>query len=330
MNGSRNDPGARIRQSERAHRKKTVPMKDLLAAAQSYAIKVGIDDETYVRAFLMALNGAAELRETGGAWRFDIDTSTLSLPSVSLLPSPLYAANARILYATAGEVDIGGRATKPSEHRESIAVGSGADLYAGAFVASSMVLTAAHCVHDKGDIHVLVGRTIEHPERVIGVRHVLTHPDYDAATHANDLALLMLDEELNNMQCAQIVASRMIDTATAVRLVSFGNGNAYASVPAGRRRVLHVPVVTASCLSEAERLAFKCHLRSELILGKAALARDGCSNESGSPCYIRVGNRWRLVGITSRPIPGYHMPCGDGTICVRVDEWVKKILRRKE
>ena len=330
MNGSRKERGARPYLHERARRKTGSSLKDFYAAVRLYAASVGTDDETYVRAFLTALNAGAVLQESDGGWRCDTGISAPPVPSASLLSSMPYAANARELYAMAGAEFIGGWGTKPLEHRDCVAIRIGSGHCCGALVAPDTVVTAAHCVSTGDDLHVLIGSRIRSPEHVVRVADVLPHPRYDAATHAHDIALLILEEEVNDVPCALIASCAAIDAARVVRAAGFGNNNAHASVAAGSRRGVHIPVVSAACSGTAGRLLFRCHEGTELVIGKPALARDGCTGESGAPCYVRDGNRWRLAGTASRPIPGYHSPCGDGTIYVRADshkEWIVSARR---
>ncbi|MBS1911119.1 MAG: trypsin-like serine protease [Bacteroidetes bacterium] len=327
MDGPRNDHDAHVQRRGAGRKSRRVLAKGILEAARSYAASVGTDDETYVRAFLTALNAAADMRETGGARRFDFDTQGIIIPSLSLLSHAQYAANARGLYCTANHAAIGGRAARPSEHRECIAIGSNAGLRGGVLVSANAVLTTAHAVCDEDDLHVLIGRALEHPERTLRVRRVLPHPAYDAAGNASDLALLVLEEELNGLPVARMAPPDAVDTATEVRLVGFGNSNVQSSISPGLKRMLHVPVVSVDCRGAKEHEAFRCVPGLELVVGRPALACEGCSIENGSPCYVRSGNRWCLAGIASRPIPGYHSPGGDGGIYGRVDggdnSWIR-------
>ncbi|KAG0716395.1 Coagulation factor X [Chionoecetes opilio] len=68
---------------------------------------------------------------------------------------------------------------------------------AGALISRQHVITAAHCLHSPGRIHVRLG-DMQQPVTLLDVPLLSwVHPDYSPAAHDNDLALLTLDSPVN-------------------------------------------------------------------------------------------------------------------------------------
>lgn len=302
---------------------------DLVIRARRFAADVALDDATFVHAFLAVLNEGADIRGRGLLPGRDLSNLIRPIPSASLLAHCLYAANARWLYTEATTGVIVGRRTRASEHRECVLLRAGTAMCGGVLIAPDVVLTAAHSACADRESYVMFGPVPARPERVIRAARVVVHPAYDRMTHANDLALVVLAEAVHGVPYARIAPAEAVDRARAIRIVGYAPANtldpARSIKESGAKRTVHVPVASAGCAADDEQHTFRCHRGAELVAGKPALASDGCRGDTGSPCYVRVGNRWCLAGIASRPIPGYQFPCGDGAIYVRVhgyEDWM--------
>jgi hypothetical protein len=295
-------------------------------AARAYAQRLAIDDASYVQKFLIALNVArapimSAIDGMGSLSQF--------IPSSRLLGIPAYATNARMLYSTRQQTSIGARGLPFHEYPYCVAINFGRDRCAGAIIARNLVVTAAHCVRYDAEANIEIGGGGGSPIATIPAARVITHPAFDPITHANDMAAILLDEDIDTGQKAGIASLEEIAAARFVRMVGYGGDGRSGT---DFRQAVDVPIASPTCLEGSDRDLFGCHPSAELVTGKPALRSDNHFDRSGTPCLIRHGTKWSLAGIFSRPIPGYSFPSGDGSIFVLVDhyrDWLRSIPRVK-
>jgi secreted trypsin-like serine protease len=178
----------------------------------------------------------------------------------------------------------------------------------GTLVAPDRVVTAAHCVDPPAAIFygVLLGPTADAGYGYLGVglegrffrvARVRLHPGYDAATQANDLAVVELDQSADATPVPLLETSLdASDVGEALVVVGYGEAG---EEPRFRKRVGTV-VVTAVDASE---------LRYE---DAPAMT---CSGDSGGPVLRAGADGERLAAVTSRGDPA----CVDHGVGARVD-----------
>jgi len=237
----------------------------------------------------------------------------------TLYADPVYQANLPHVLRNRRRI-VGGRPT--TDFPDCVAVG-GADRWccSGFLVASNVVVTAAHCAreHDCAD-RVLVGDATD-PRgegRIIEVADVHVRDDY-VRNGPNDLALLVLREDVAGVARRAVASADALRDARTVRLVGFGYTDVGARGGYGTKRAVDVPI--ASCDP-----AFGAAAEREFVAGKPLLDRDSCSGDSGGPAYVETNNGWLVAGATSRAIKNSRRPCGDGGIYARLhvfEEWIE-------
>ncbi|KDR24120.1 serine proteinase stubble [Zootermopsis nevadensis] len=196
----------------------------------------------------------------------------------------------------------------------------------GVLITSRYVTTAAHCqpgflanlvaVFGEFDIS---GELESRRSVMKNIRRVVVHRQYDAATFANDLALLELespvafDEHIVPIcmpHDKEDFTGRMA-TVTGWGRLKYGGG-----VPNLLQEV-QVPVIENSVCQEMFHTAghSKVILNSFLCAGYANGQKDSCEGDSGGPLMLeREDGRWVLVGTVSHGIkcaapylPGVYM-----------------------
>ncbi len=204
----------------------------------------------------------------------------------------------------------------------------------GTLVSPNVIVTAGHCFFclAGGAEHqavVFFGSNTATPGRRITGRAV-RHPQYNAGQR-NDLALILLDDEVTDVQPRRIATTEEINRATFVRAVGFGNSDFASSGGFGVKRMVDVPVASICCCADADPSSFGCDRQLELVAGFVGLGPDTCNGDSGGPVYVLVGSdarqdsAWAIAGATSRATELATRPCGDGGIYPRLDQYLEFI-----
>jgi secreted trypsin-like serine protease len=241
-------------------------------------------------------------------------------PVDSIFSDPVYLANARKMIPDRTRI-VGGTTT--SSFPDCVAVGSAtAWCCTGTLVAPNVVITAGHCGAGQCANRVFVGEDVASLQAgtVINVKDALTHPNYQPPNPTHDLTVLILSNDAA-VPPRPIVTNGVLDTASTVRLVGYGNTDVFSSGGYGRRRTVDVPLASADP-------RFGADPATEFVAGAPFLDRDSCNGDSGGPAYVQLRQKWYLAGATSRATTSTVRPCGDGGIYTRVGEfetWVKSV-----
>ena len=261
-------------------------------------------------------------RSTRSAGRSAVSVG--SAPSAdSLQADPVFLKNARKLIRGRDRI-IGGVAT--SDFPDCVALGSDDEwCCSGTLVAPNVVVTAGHCLSDGCASRVFVGEDIAFPDdgRVIQVQDAVTHPDFRRWPLAQDIAVLILTDAVDDVPPRAIADAEVLRSAATVRLAGYGSTDVNASEGYGRRRMVDVAIASTNP-------NYGVDPATEFVAGAPFLDRDSCNGDSGGPAYVGLEGSWYLVGATSRATANHNRPCGDGGIYTAIsvyEDWIRTVPR---
>lgn len=199
----------------------------------------------------------------------------------------------------------------------------------GVLIAPRVVLTAGHCFNRCAD-RVFVGESVDGEGRIYAVARKFRHPDYSGdPTYRHDVAVLLLDQDVTDVEPRPIVTAEELARAQSVRVVGFGHNNTSGNRGFGVRRRVDVPVASRDCDPQQGIPArYGCHPSLELVAGAVGLNADGCKGDSGGPAYLQVDGQWMLTATTSRATLNRRQVCGDGGVYVLTERhlaWIESL-----
>ena len=196
------------------------------------------------------------------------------------------------------------------------------------FLKKDLTLTAAHCL-DYGALSnkfILYGYDQVFEEQcrecVYSLAAGQVHPEYDNRKHGDnwhDLALLLLEEEVSEVEPIPILQPSEFETAlrigNMVTIAGYGAYGEYDNV-SGSGKLYAADVPITGHLNEYEIM----------LAGEELTQGDACYGDSGGPAYVYAHGKVQLTGVTSRAPPGSVYKCGEGTIYTlpgRYVEWIE-------
>ncbi|HVG34694.1 MAG TPA: trypsin-like serine protease [Pyrinomonadaceae bacterium] len=326
-----------LRRQERRASQRAVPASNgeagqlaaAASAAKDFARKVAGEDKIrYVQAFQAAYNIAAGAIGEEGEERSAVPKvlrGVVPLASQTFYTDTDFVANAAQMIEDTNRI-VGGVAT--NEFPDCVAVGSLSGwCCTGTLVARNVVVTAGHC-RGGCSSRVFIGTNVALPGEIINVASAVRHPQYGQGGKHNDLTVLILERDVTSVSPRKIATSAMVNNVTSVRVVGYGNTDPESTTGYGIRRMVDVPVASASCSTAQAQAKYGCDIGLELVAGKPLLNKDSCNGDSGGPIYVKSGSYWYVAGATSRATKNSTRPCGDGGIYVRLDKyaaWIRSV-----
>jgi len=172
---------------------------------------------------------------------------------------------------------------------------------------TDIVVTAAHCVYDGvNDLTATAGaHNFDRPqagEQTVRATSYVFHPDYNADTYVNDIAIVKLATPVkfsSTIQPACLPASgETVPDNVQGTVAGWGRTaeNAYDT----SRILMQVGVPTISNrICGAYLGLYDITPREMLCAGYAAGARDSCQGDSGGPLVFQSGKSFVLQGVVS-------------------------------
>jgi trypsin len=297
-------------------------------AAREYASRIGgTDPVKFVQAFQAAFNIAVGAQAPETSERAAVRRalrSDVPLPPHRFYTDPTFVENTARLIRDQNRI-VGGVPTK--DFPDCVAVGAASQwCCTGTLVASNVVLTAGHCQGGCSS-RIFIGTNVNAGGEIVGVVKAVRHPNYNQGGKHNDVTVLILERDVKTVKPRKIATATMINKAASVRAVGFGNTDPQSTTGYGIKRMVDVPVASASCAADGST-RYGCDKGFELVAGAPFLNKDSCNGDSGGPIYVKSGSQWYLAGATSRATVDSTRPCGDGGIYARADKyatWISSV-----
>ncbi|MCF6422796.1 S1 family peptidase [Amycolatopsis tucumanensis] len=162
-------------------------------------------------------------------------------------------------------------------------------------ISPQWLLTAAHCVHDQpagtftariGSNDRTQGGEVAKPDRVI------THPNYNPSGPGGDIALVHLAAPV---QAAPVGLGTSAAVGTSVRLLGWGQ---LCPTPGCGAAPIDLQQLDTTLVDAARCAAIDP--ATELCTDSPGGTAGACYGDSGGPELVRAGDRWLLLGLTSR------------------------------
>merc|ERR1712117_688673 len=215
----------------------------------------------------------------------------------------------------------------------------------GTIVNKKFVITAAHCYNSMfTDLRVIVGEHnlcdgVNEGGKVIKVKKITLHPDYNSRTVDNDIAVLELAEDLtftDKIKPACLPSSETKDYSGSASTISgwggtIGYGRNEQQPQQPKQCTLKETIV--KLIASSDPMCSKLPglaTSSKIKLCAFAKDTDTCRGDSGGPLTVPENGKYTLVGVVS-----YGRGCASSTpgICARVQgflPWIKNLISSGE
>jgi secreted trypsin-like serine protease len=185
----------------------------------------------------------------------------------------------------------------------------------GGLISPYHVLTAAHCVYDDDeqnpsildpyDFEIILG-TVDANNKSQGiisyVQDIIVHGDYDPNTFENDIALLVLEQNVTLTEYIDIV--QLYNKSVVEKMMFTAVGWGYTDAKSEEEdnapsvmRTVTVPVDNNVCQTDVYEHQF---------CGGTGKGQDTCGGDSGGIVTINEDGVWKAIGVVSNG----DTPCG--------------------
>ncbi|XP_032783133.2 trypsin alpha-3 [Daphnia magna] len=221
---------------------------------------------------------------------------------------------------------VGGTVALVGEFPYQATLNLGGRLCGGTLIATSIVLTAAHCLADMSASSATTFKVTVNTTKQSGgtgaisrgVRKFVVHASYNPNTHDNDIALLALTSPITNVRFAKLPLANTTSTYAdqLAVVVGWGTTSSGGTISSNLLKA-SVNVMTNTACNQQ----YNNTITSGMVCA-ASPGKDSCQGDSGGPLLIRDVQ----IGITS-----FGKGCADPrfagvyTRITRYITWIKTI-----
>jgi len=181
----------------------------------------------------------------------------------------------------------------------------------GSIYSANYIVTAAHCLtrYSASDLRVVAGdhdlTSLSGDEQSALVEQMYLHPDYDASTSDNDIAVLKLKTSLNlNSKVAPIaLATTDPSVGSEVVVSGWGTTSSGGSSPPILRKVNVNVYSNTECESAYQNAGYGV-TNNMICAAVSGGGKDSCQGDSGGPLFRAVSRRrpntfWPFISTTT-------------------------------
>jgi len=188
------------------------------------------------------------------------------------------------------------------ESKEQLYFSCGATL-----IAHNWVLTAAHCVDDDRVLFVEVGDTTRASEDGAGdlfpVKRKILHPEFDADTFENDVALLELQGSASGVSLiiiSDLQNHTQVLEAEGISVLVAGWGRTEEGQGSEELREASIDIIEDNYCARSSVYGVLFHAEMMICAGMSNGSKDSCTGDSGGPLFVaNASGIAEQVGIVS-------------------------------
>lgn len=262
-----------------------------------------------------------------------------------------YRENQAALDATSEEVFFGNE-LKPGAMPEVVALnqtGAAATngLCTGTLISKRMAVTAMHCVAD-GVRKILIGDSVTTASTVYDIVEPISVSPPAAAL---DIAVVLLDRDVENITPAKIAPNDWIDNATWIAVAGYGASENRSTTRQGRKLYAAIPVATTDCsrtdvLGYSDSQLYGCNPGFELVakgvfetnelarIEKSAREKiendpgggkavDTCKGDSGAGAFVTEPTDHKTASEFAQAVLGERYLAAVTSRVIRMDSAIK-------